>query len=68
MRSELETKVQDNDICEGERPASPLIVNDLCAQIAPLDRFGLPSLGAVIADGLRSLVGAIHSTGRCAGD
>jgi hypothetical protein len=37
---------------------SPLIVNDLCAQLIPLNRYGLPGLGAVVADGARALIGA----------
>ncbi|MGB7975747.1 MAG: hypothetical protein WCF81_15685 [Roseiarcus sp.] len=36
---------------------SPLIVNDLCAQLAPLNRYGLPGLGAVVAEGARALIG-----------
>ena len=38
--------------------ASPLVVNDLCAQLAPLNRYGLPGLGAAVAKGLRVLIGA----------
>jgi hypothetical protein len=45
-------------ICGGERPVPSLIVNDLCAQMATLNRYGLPSVGAALADGLRALVGA----------
>jgi hypothetical protein len=37
--------------------SSPLIVKDLCAQLAPLNRYGLPGLGAVVVDGARALVG-----------
>ena len=37
--------------------SSPLIVNDLCAQLTPLNRYGLPGLGAVVADGARALIG-----------
>jgi hypothetical protein len=37
---------------------SPLVVNDLCAQLAPLNRYGLPGLGAAVAKGLRVLIGA----------
>ncbi len=63
--------MQDNNIRDAGRPVSPLIVNDLCAQIVPLDRYGLPSLGAAVADSLRLIVGAslsaLHSTARCAG-
>lgn len=42
----------------GDVLSSPLIVNDLCAQVAPLNRYGLPSLGAAVANGLRALIGA----------
>ena len=42
----------------GERSVPPLIVNDLCAQLAALDRYGLPRLSAAVADGLRALMGA----------
>lgn len=37
---------------------SSLIVKDLCAQLAPLDRYGFPNLGAAAVDGLRVLIGA----------
>jgi hypothetical protein len=37
---------------------SPLIVNNLCAQLAPLNRYGPPNLGAVAVDGLLALIGA----------
>ena len=56
-------------ICGGERPVPSLIVNDLCAQMATLNRYGLPSVGAAVADGLRALMGAsrnaISSAVRC---
>ena len=42
----------------GAESHSSLIVNDLCAQLAPLNRYGLPGLGAVVANGARALVGA----------
>jgi hypothetical protein len=32
-------------------------VNDLCAQLAPLNRYGLPGFGAAVAKGLRVLIG-----------
>jgi hypothetical protein len=35
--------------------ASPLIVKDLCAQLAPLNRYGASGLG--VADGLHALIG-----------
>jgi hypothetical protein len=40
---------------------SRLIVCDLRAQLAPLNRYGLPGLGAVVADGARALVGVSRS-------
>jgi hypothetical protein len=40
---------------------SPLIVNDLCAQLVPLNRYGLPGFGAVVADGARALIGVSRS-------
>lgn len=42
----------------GAESHSPLIVNDLCARLAPLNRYGLPGLGAVMANGARALIGA----------
>ena len=42
----------------GAESPSPLIVNDLCAQLAPLNRYGLPGLSAVVANGARALIGA----------
>jgi hypothetical protein len=38
-----------------------LIVNDLCAQLVPLNRYGLPGFGAVVADGALALIGASRS-------
>jgi len=37
--------------------SSPLIVNNLCAQLAPLNRYGMPGLGSVFVDGARALIG-----------
>jgi hypothetical protein len=37
---------------------SPLLVCDLRAQLAPLDSYGLPSLGVAVAESLRALIGA----------
>jgi hypothetical protein len=42
----------------GDAYSSPLIVKDLCAQLAPLNRYGLPNLGGAAVDGLRVLIGA----------
>jgi hypothetical protein len=59
----LETNVLgSHDIVHGgERSVPPLIVNDLCAQLVPLNRYGLPVLSAAVADGLHALVGAARS-------
>jgi hypothetical protein len=45
----------------GERPVPPLIVCDLRAQLVPLNRYGLPGLGAAVAEGLRALIGAART-------
>jgi hypothetical protein len=50
-----------NRSCGGAESSSPLIVCDLRAQLAPLNRYGLPGLGAVVADGARALVGVSRS-------
>ncbi len=42
----------------GARPASPLFVDDLCAQLAPLNRYGLNRVGAALVSALRALTGA----------
>ena len=42
----------------GARLTSPLLVNDLCAQMVSLNRYGLPGVGAAIASAVRSLTGA----------
>jgi hypothetical protein len=39
------------------RPAR-LLRSDLCAQLAPLNRYGPTGLGAALVDGLRALFGA----------
>jgi hypothetical protein len=49
---------QHNRSRGGAESHSPLIVNDLCAQLAPLNRYGLPGLSAVVANGARALIGA----------
>lgn len=41
----------------GDAHSSPLIVNNLCAQLAPLNRYGPPNLGAAAVDGLIVLIG-----------
>ena len=41
----------------GARSASPLLVNDLCAQLTPLNRYGPTGAGTAIASALRALTG-----------
>jgi len=47
-----------NDLFERTPPVSEVARRDLCAQIVPLDRYGLPGLSAALVDGLRALFGA----------
>jgi hypothetical protein len=35
---------------------SPLLVNDLCAQLAPLNLYGLVGVSSAVVDGLLALV------------
>jgi hypothetical protein len=42
----------------GARPISPFFVNDLSAQLAPLNRYGLNGVGAALGSALRALTGA----------
>jgi hypothetical protein len=67
MNASLEPRpmLHPHDSNRGARAVSPLIRNDLCAQIAPLDRYGLPGLGVALADGLLALVSA-SKTALCA--
>ena len=43
-----------------ERTVAQVVRSDLCAQIAPLDRYGLPGFSAALVDGLRALVSALR--------
>jgi hypothetical protein len=44
--------------CRGSaQQASRLIRSDLCAQLAPLNRYGLTGLSSALIDGLVALVG-----------
>ncbi len=45
----------------GTRLTPPLLMNDLCAQLAPLNRYGMPGFGAAVVDVLRSLAGVSRS-------
>jgi hypothetical protein len=40
--------------------ARRLKIDDLDAQLVPLDRYGLSGLGSVIADGIRTLAGGLR--------
>ncbi len=40
------------------RPEARLLRNDLCAQLAPLNRYGLAGFSSALVDGLRALFGA----------
>ena len=42
------------------RPAR-LLRNDLCAHLAPLNRYGLAGFSSALVDGLRALLGAARS-------
>ncbi len=46
--------------------ARRLKIDDLDAQLAPLDRYGLTGLASVIADGIRTLAGGWRDTRCCA--
>ena len=45
-----------------ERSVPTLFVNDLCAQMTPLNRYGPTGLGAAIGSGLRALTSAVRPT------
>jgi hypothetical protein len=66
---EAHMQCQHNVARSGARPRSALIVNDLCAQLAPLNRYGLPGFSHALVEGLRSLFGASRDAsdagGRC---
>ncbi len=47
-----------NDFHNQERPAAQVVRSDLCAQLAPLDRYGLAGFSAALVDGFRALFGA----------
>jgi hypothetical protein len=42
----------------GVRPGPALLHTDLCAQLAPLNRYGLAGLSVALANGVRALIGA----------
>jgi hypothetical protein len=50
----------------GGRPISPLIVHDLCAQLIPLNRYGLPRLSAAAIDGVEALIRVTRTALRAA--
>ena len=43
-----------------------LKIDDLDAQLAPLDRYGLTGLGSVIVDGIRTVAGGWREAHCCA--
>ena len=49
--------------------AHPLIEHDLCARLAPLDRYGLPGFSAALVDGLLVVASrsksALRALGSC---
>ena len=58
--SNTNMKRTDN-IDRGGRSPSPLIVRDLCAQMVSLNRYGAPSLGAAVAEGVLALISAART-------
>ena len=46
----------------GLQPGPRLLQSDLCAQLAPLNRYGLAGLSFALADGVRALIGAARRT------
>lgn len=40
------------------RPEPQLLRSDLCAQLAPLNRYGLAGFSSALVDGVRALIGA----------
>ncbi len=51
---------ESNDDNDRARPGAQVVRSDLCAQIAPLDRYGLPGFSAALVDGLRALFSAFR--------
>jgi hypothetical protein len=56
-KSENKMNCSYNTDRHGERSVSPLLVCDLRAQLAPLNRYGPSGLGVAVADGLHALIG-----------
>ena len=56
-KSETKMNCSYNTDRHGERSAPPLLVCDLRAQLAPLNRYGPSGLGVAVADGLHALIG-----------
>jgi hypothetical protein len=51
------------------RPDPQLLRSDLCAQLAPLNRYGLAGFSSALVDGVRALIVAsrrVHHAGCCA--
>jgi hypothetical protein len=61
MQKHVEPKTNMSCLNNADRRgarAPPLLVCDLRAQLAPLNSYGLPSLGVAVAESLRALIGA----------
>ena len=54
----------DNPSRVAARSASPLIVDDLCAQVVSLNRYGLAGLGSAIVEALLALAAAASNAFR----
>jgi hypothetical protein len=61
---QIDQKTRNKMLCShntdhrGERSVPPLLVCDLRAQLAPLNRYGLPNLGVAVAESVLALIGA----------
>jgi hypothetical protein len=62
------TEMRVSNDFERTPPVSQAARRDLCAQIVPLDRYGLPGLSAALVDGLRMLFGATRRGRDAEGD
>ena len=58
QKTKINMSCSYNSDRHGERSVPPLLVCDLRAQLAPLNRYGLSGLGVAVADGLHALMGA----------
>ena len=56
-----------NDCRANSSAASRLIRPDLCAQVAPLDRYGLAGFSTAVVDGLMAIAGRSRNAFRALG-